>query len=592
MLKKTNSYLLALILLLTISLYAFAATEHSITYDYGVADIRNEYIENSNPDKYTENTVTQLTVPYCDGFEFMGWYLEQDYKTPITAIGENMTQDITLYAKWYEMSYDISYVLTTPGVPVSSSEISNPNVHIRLASEEIFLSEPSYISDIYSFEGWYLDSSYTKKIDIINEYTCSDLTLYAHWVNSEFNIHYDMGEVASGVYPISNPNPDKYTFNSELVLLEASTTDPSYSFEGWYTDEFFSEKLSSLEAGTHGDITLYANWTKKEYSINYVLSDDSGIDPDSITNTNASIRTANVDFVLSAPETSDKSYIFAGWYTASDLNDNSKVTAIKAGVAQNVTLYAKWENAVYKINYDFGNIDTYLCKITNTNPTQYDFGNVITLENAEAEGYIFNGWCTDEALKNRITGITAEMYGDITLYADFTEKTYTINYVVEDKEVTASQVVNTSRTVRTTSEKVYFDDAKTINTDYKFGGWYYDAEFKQEATFIKAYTAENITVYAKWVKIVSYLPVWGDATLSDELSAADARLILRYSAGLESAFSDIQFRLADINNDSKVNAADARLVLRLSAGLEKTDEIKEKYSLGEIALEDGEVVFK
>lgn len=592
MLKKTTSYLFAVILILTVSLSAFAATNHSITYDYGVANIRNEYIVNSNPDKYTENTVTQLSAPYCDGFEFVGWYLEQDYKTPVTSISEDMARDITLYAKWYEMSYGISYVLTTPGVPVSSSEVSNPNVHIRLASEEIFLSEPSYVSDIYSFEGWYLDSGYTQKIDIINAYTCSDLTLYAHWVNSEFNIQYDMGAVASGVYPINNPNPDKYTFNTELILLDASTTDPSYSFEGWYADEFFSEKLSAIESGTHGDITLYANWTKKEYNVNYVLADNSGISSDSITNTNASVRTADVDFVLSAPETSDKSYIFAGWYTSADMSDSSKVTKIKAGIAQDVTLYAKWEKAVYNITYDFGNINTYQCTVTNNNPSEYDFGNAIPLENPEAAGFIFNGWCTDEALKNRITEISAEMYGDITLYADFTEKTYTIKYVVEDKGVTASQVVNTSKTVRTTSERVYFDDAKTINADYKFGGWYYDAEFTQEATFIKAYTAENVTVYAKWVKITSYLPVWGDATLSDELSAADARLILRYAAGLESAFTDVQFRLSDVNNDSSVNAADARLVLRLSAGLEKTEELKEKYSLGEIALVDGEVVFK
>lgn len=592
MFRKIKIYLIATIIFILLTVSVFAATENKITYDYTSAGSRAEYIINPNPDSYTENFRYELESASCEGFEFAGWYVDAECKTEITTLDQDLKGDITLYAKWYEMSYGISYVLTTPGVPVSATDVNNPNVHVRLASEEVFLSEPSYIDNNYTFEGWYLDSDYTQKIEIIDEFTCSDLTLYAHWVNTEFSIRYELGDVSSGVYPVSNPNPDTYKFSHEIVLKDAHTDDPSYTFEGWYTDEFFSEKITTIESGTSGDITIYANWTKTEYNISYVLTDDSGIKAERITNPNEPVRTADKDFMLSAPETTDKSYKFIGWFTSPDYEANSKVSKIKAGIAEDVTLYAKWENAVYTISYDYGNIDTRQCNLKNTNPEEYNFGDTIKLAPAEANGYIFNYWCTDVALKNSISSISPETYGDITLYAYFTEKTYSITYITEDKEVTAAQVVNTSPTVRTTSERVYFDDAKTINTDYKFGGWYYDAEFTQRATFIKAYTAENVTVYAKWVRINSYLPVWGDVTLSEELSAADARLILRYAAGLETSFNETQLRIADLNNDSKVNAADARLALRLSASIDKEEELIEKYSLPEIALEDGEVVFK
>lgn len=589
---RIKVFFLIVAVISAISFSVYAENSSDILYDYGAASIRNSFIKNENPNKYTENTVTELLPATCDGFEFMGWYLEPEYITEVTEISDSTTGNITLYAKWYEMSYNISYVLTTPDIPIASSEISNRNVFTRLASEEIFLSEPEYIYDKYTFDGWYTDSNYTQKVQIINAYTCKDITLYAHWVNSEFSISYDFGEVAFGVYPVENPNPKTYTYSVSLDILPAYTNNPAYTFEGWYGDEFFTNEVTKIGSENHGNITLYAKWKKNEFKINYVLTDASGIKADTISNPNAETRTADVDFNIESPITSDKSYEFVGWYTESDLSDYSKITKIKAGDTDDITLYAKWQKSIYKINFDFGSIDTHSCDITNKNKTSYVYGESIELEPAYISGFIFNGWCTDKSLKNPISEITPQMYGDITLYADFTEKTYTINYIVEDKEVTASQVLNTSPTIRTTSEKIYFEDAQTINVDYKFGGWYYDSNFEHEATFIKAYTAENITVYAKWIRIVTYTPVWGDASLSQNLTAADARLILRYAAGLETAFTELQIRLSDINNDSKVTASDARLALRMAANIDSEEDIIKKFSLPEITIVDGEVVFK
>ena len=58
-------------------------------------------------------------------------------------------------------------------------------------------------------------------------------------------------------------------------------------------------------------------------------------------------------------------------------------------------------------------------------------------------------------------------------------------------------------------------------------------------------------------------PVKGDIDGDGKISAADARLVLRMSVGLENII-----RSADVDGDGKVSAADARLVLRVSVGLE------------------------
>lgn len=62
----------------------------------------------------------------------------------------------------------------------------------------------------------------------------------------------------------------------------------------------------------------------------------------------------------------------------------------------------------------------------------------------------------------------------------------------------------------------------------------------------------------------------GDIDNDGKISAADARLALRASVGLEK-LTDTQSKSADVNNDGKVTAADARTILRVSVGLEKFD---------------------
>lgn len=58
----------------------------------------------------------------------------------------------------------------------------------------------------------------------------------------------------------------------------------------------------------------------------------------------------------------------------------------------------------------------------------------------------------------------------------------------------------------------------------------------------------------------------GDVDRNGLVTASDARLILRYSALLQS-FDAEQKNLADINSDGRITAADARLALRIAAKL-------------------------
>ena len=59
------------------------------------------------------------------------------------------------------------------------------------------------------------------------------------------------------------------------------------------------------------------------------------------------------------------------------------------------------------------------------------------------------------------------------------------------------------------------------------------------------------------------------------VNAADARLVLRFAAGLEKPETELKrfYYCADMNFDGEINSADARLCLRTAAGLEKEYEL-------------------
>ncbi len=60
----------------------------------------------------------------------------------------------------------------------------------------------------------------------------------------------------------------------------------------------------------------------------------------------------------------------------------------------------------------------------------------------------------------------------------------------------------------------------------------------------------------------------GDVNADGRITAADARLILRFSAGIQ-RYTVAQQAKADINGDGRITAADARLVLRIAASMNK-----------------------
>ena len=82
-----------------------------------------------------------------------------------------LSQDITLYAKWTQKTYTISFVNNGHGENLESLK------DVTAVPEEL----PVLTEEGWSFEGWYLDNeSFLKPVELQQKLT-GDLKLYAKW---------------------------------------------------------------------------------------------------------------------------------------------------------------------------------------------------------------------------------------------------------------------------------------------------------------------------------------------------------------------------------------------------------------------------
>ncbi|MFA5544005.1 MAG: InlB B-repeat-containing protein, partial [Bacilli bacterium] len=196
-----------------------------------------ESIEFSN--SYDITNLSQLSTSK-NGYTFDGWFTNVSLDSS-SAVTEDIKESITLYAKWNIVNYTITYYLDE-GINASN----NPTAFTIL--DNIPLEAATKTG--YSFGGWYSDDSFTQEVTSIEAGTNANIDLYAKWDNLNYTITYHLDE---GVNASNNPNT--FTILDNITLESASKT--GYSFGGWYSDDSFTQKVTSIEAGTNANIDLY-----------------------------------------------------------------------------------------------------------------------------------------------------------------------------------------------------------------------------------------------------------------------------------------------------------------------------------------------
>ena len=134
-----------------------------------------------NPETFSiESGVITFREPTKNGYIFEGWYRDASCTRPISMIGYNVFENITIYAKWEIKTYNIKYELNG-----GTNAEANPDT-FSAESGVITLAKPTKAG--WAFIGWYSDPEFVNPVTEIDPTTvATDISVYAKW---EFTLTY------------------------------------------------------------------------------------------------------------------------------------------------------------------------------------------------------------------------------------------------------------------------------------------------------------------------------------------------------------------------------------------------------------------
>ena len=419
-------------------------------------------------------------IPTKKGNKFLGWFDVKgtEYKTVQYGVSKNTNygtlEDITFYAKWKPNQYNV--ICNLDGGYIDNYPMNTDGtidmVHAYGVSEALPLV-PEKTG--YSFLGWVLtdldEGTYTKKIPADLDH---DATFVAKWSKNDYQISYDLdgGNVDAALTSV-------YNIDTDTITLPAPTKE-GYSFSKWI-DIDTNNEIKSIVKGTVGDKKIKALWVANSYKINYTLNKKDAVLPDSADNN----RTFGKDITLATP--SKQGYVFDGWYDNADLTGSAYTSDRLKNLASDVTLYAEWSPAQYKITYDLGLGSTYATMPAYSDT--YTVDSPVVLPIPVWTGHTFKSW----DLNGTNITTTAGLLGDITVKAIWNEDVFKITYKLNNGTLPDEDYATTH----------YYGVSESLPTPkrsgYDFKGWYMDENFTT-ATYktVDATVSEDVTFYARW----------------------------------------------------------------------------------------------
>lgn len=157
--------------------------------------------------------VSEPSAPEKTGYSFAGWYEDSNLLTQYS-FSHAVTQNITLYAKWTPIEYEIHYELNG-----GTNSSNNPSSY-TIENPEITLAAPTKSG--YSFAGWVSNSSY---ISNIQQGTVGDLYITAQWIENTAGI----------TVTLENKYSDYWDLSLDVYEYTVTTTGGFEAYR-WFLD--------------------------------------------------------------------------------------------------------------------------------------------------------------------------------------------------------------------------------------------------------------------------------------------------------------------------------------------------------------------
>ena len=340
---------------------------------------------NTNPSTANiESEEITLSAPLRDNYEFVGWYLDEDFQQPITAIPAGLDHDLTIYAKFNYEQFVINYI------NVGDAEGTvNPNPSSYNVDDEITLQNPTKKG--YVFKGWYSSNSFTdeNKITKINRGTTGAINIYAYFEIITYTITYKDNK--------NFGNRLTYTVEDDFNLIDGS--ELGWEFDGWYIG---STKYTKVSKGTIGNLNFTPKYNIITYNITFNTEGGSAVESMTYNvNSNFKLPTSNPD---------DDTLKFIYWKNGTEV-----LTEIKPGRTGDLNLTAYYADGKYLVTYlNYDGTELAKIEVGKNDTPVYPYENP-TKPYTDLCVYEFDGWDQE-----------SDDLGNIIATARYIEKQYLV----------------------------------------------------------------------------------------------------------------------------------------------------------------------
>ncbi|MBQ7584117.1 MAG: InlB B-repeat-containing protein [Lachnospiraceae bacterium] len=268
--------------------------------------------------------------------------------------------------------------------------------------------------------------------------------------------------------------PDAQTVAPEsTVIRPEDPVETGYTFSGWHRDAACTEPWDFDTDTVSGDMTLYGGWNINVYTVSF----------DSVGGSSVSSQQVEYNSAAAEPEAPVREgAVFKGWYA-----DREYVTEydFEQPVTEDIILYAKWDINRYTVSFNSNGGSPVADQ-----PVEH--GSFITYPSPkpEKEGCYFVKWYADPELQTAYD-IKTPVKSDLTLYAGWTEISYTVTFMTGEVNVESQTVGDDS--------VVLEPEALPEKEGYTLAEWYTDSDFTSAFDFNTPVTGD-MTLYGKWVK--------------------------------------------------------------------------------------------
>lgn len=468
---------------------------------------------------YLEGQNTSITATPKEGYDFMGWYSNENCtkleSQDLTLSINNIQANHLYYAKFMIQQFSVTAVANHPNEkknstvqfssPLSEASDTSVTVKVNYNGSATFVANAG---EGYEFVGWYSDENCQKLVNKTTPYTVSsikaDYTLYAKFkiINLNFKVYsVTEGKIdgAGGTVQLGDDTPAaKIETTVEWGTLATLTAkaNANYEFRGWFTDPqcstqadnkilnncHYTEKTVQT-AAIKKDLTLYAKFSdvsSRNVTANAVFGgnivDTAGTVKagDSQEGATSTAVVTNGDSVTLVANTKPN-YKFMGWYSDRECTTSlvaSKQQLVLTNVDADCEYYALFKLQSFSVNAVVDGDSVGTVKFTapeEVGPStavtvSVDYDGSATFVANPAEGYDFDGWYNDSSdtpVSNEATYVYENIKADFTLHARFKLKEF---------EVKASAVLNGA--VSNAGGTVQAGDttaASTVSTVAKWG---------------------------------------------------------------------------------------------------------------------------